>query len=108
VVPADNSENYIDGLRAPEGDDLQAYDIIKRAYGVMESVPIRRAEAERYTKMLAEKGIFAGPSSGAVLAAAAELEKAKKLKGGRVVCLFADAGWKYLSSLYMPQSRWRP
>jgi [CysO sulfur-carrier protein]-thiocarboxylate-dependent cysteine synthase len=48
------------------------------------------------TRRLAEQeGIFAGISSGAVLHAA--LRVARHLDRGELVCLFADAGWKYLS-----------
>jgi cysteine synthase B len=42
------------------------------------------------------EGIFAGPSSGAVMHAA--LKFARRLERGNVVCLFADAGWKYLGT----------
>ena len=49
------------------------------------------------------EGIFAGPSSGAVLHAA--LKFARRLESGNVVCLFADAGWKYLgTSIWNPPS----
>jgi cysteine synthase len=46
--------------------------------------------------MLHKEGIFAGVSSGAVLFAA--LRVARRLDSGNVVCLFADGGWKYLST----------
>jgi len=48
------------------------------------------------TRKLAEQeGVFAGISSGAVLHAA--IRVARDLEQGDLVCLFADAGWKYLS-----------
>src|SRR5579859_4089945 len=48
------------------------------------------------TRRLAEQeGVFAGISSGAVLHAA--LRVARDLDRAEMVCLFADAGWKYLS-----------
>jgi [CysO sulfur-carrier protein]-thiocarboxylate-dependent cysteine synthase len=48
------------------------------------------------TRKLAEQeGVFAGISSGAVLHAAIRVTRG--LDHGDVVCLFADAGWKYLS-----------
>jgi cysteine synthase len=48
------------------------------------------------TRKLAEQeGVFAGISSGAVLHAA--IRVARGLDHGDIVCLFADAGWKYLS-----------
>jgi cysteine synthase B len=46
--------------------------------------------------LLAEEGIFAGVSSGAVLHVAQRL--AGELEGGVVVCVLADGGWKYLSA----------
>ena len=47
-------------------------------------------------ELLRREGIFAGVSSGAVLAAA--LRVASRLDEGNIVCLFADGGWKYLST----------
>ncbi|MCH7483030.1 MAG: cysteine synthase family protein [Chloroflexi bacterium] len=46
--------------------------------------------------LLAREGVFAGVSSGAVLAAA--LRVTEDLDQANVVCLFADGGWKYLST----------
>lgn len=46
--------------------------------------------------LLKQEGIFAGVSSGAVLAAA--IRVAQKLDAGNVVCIFADGGWKYLTT----------
>jgi [CysO sulfur-carrier protein]-thiocarboxylate-dependent cysteine synthase len=43
-----------------------------------------------------KEGIFAGPSSGAVLVAAAR--EAKKMSSGSIVALLPDGGWKYLSA----------
>jgi cysteine synthase B len=47
-------------------------------------------------KLLDEEGIFAGVSSGAVVHVARTL--AAGLDEGVVVCVLADAGWKYLSA----------
>ncbi|MDP9250766.1 MAG: cysteine synthase family protein [Chloroflexota bacterium] len=46
-------------------------------------------------RLLSEEGIFAGPSSGAVLHVA--LRAAADLEADTVVMLLADGGWKYLS-----------
>jgi [CysO sulfur-carrier protein]-thiocarboxylate-dependent cysteine synthase len=46
--------------------------------------------------LLDEEGIFAGVSSGAVVHVARRL--AEELDEGIVVCVLADAGWKYLSA----------
>lgn len=46
--------------------------------------------------LLKQEGIFAGVSSGAVLAAA--IRVAQKLDKGHIACIFADGGWKYLTT----------
>lgn len=58
---------------------------------------IESKEAFQSTKdLLNQEGIFAGISSGAVLSCAVKV--AKQMDKGNIVCLFADAGWKYLST----------
>jgi cysteine synthase B len=47
-------------------------------------------------RLIAEEGIFAGPSSGAALAIA--LRVAADMDRGSIVVLLADGGWKYLST----------
>jgi cysteine synthase B len=42
------------------------------------------------------EGIFAGPSSGAALVAAARI--ARTIDAGTIVALLPDGGWKYLSA----------
>src|SRR5947209_10338696 len=50
-----------------------------------------------YTTLFRSKeGIFGGVSAGAVVHAA--LKFARRLDRGNIVCLFADAGWKYLGT----------
>ena len=51
---------------------------------------------ETTAAVLHREGLFVGVSSGAVLAAAVRV--ASRIDRGNVVCLFADAGWKYLST----------
>ena len=46
--------------------------------------------------LVAKEGVFAGPSSGAVLVAAAR--EAQRMETGTIVALLPDAGWKYLSA----------
>ena len=46
--------------------------------------------------LIALEGIFAGPSSGAVLVAAARV--AREMDGGTIVAILPDGGWKYLSA----------
>jgi len=52
-------------------------------------------EAIKTMKWLWKKGLFVGMSSGAAMAVA--LEKAKKMKKGNIVIIFADSGNRYLS-----------
>ena len=47
-------------------------------------------------EVLHKEGVFAGVSSGAVLAAAQRI--AARVSEANIVCLFADGGWKYLST----------
>jgi cysteine synthase B len=49
----------------------------------------------RTLQLRAQEGIFAGPSSGAVLDVA--LRIAERMKQGKIVIILADGGWKYLS-----------
>jgi cysteine synthase len=46
-------------------------------------------------RLAAEEGIFAGVSSGAIVAAA--LRYAERMQQGNIVVLLPDGGWKYLS-----------
>jgi cysteine synthase len=65
--------------------------------GIEARILVSTADAVRATRrLLAEEGLFVGLSSGAVLHAA--LRWAERIEEGRLVLLFADAGWKYLSS----------
>ena len=60
-------------------------------------IMIGSEESFRMTAALLEReGVFAGVSSGAVLAAA--LRVAERLDEANIACLFADGGWKYLST----------
>src|SRR5512147_1637160 len=43
-----------------------------------------------------KEGVFAGPSCGAVLVAAAR--EARRMEAGTIVALLPDGGWKYLSA----------
>jgi [CysO sulfur-carrier protein]-thiocarboxylate-dependent cysteine synthase len=58
---------------------------------------VSNAESVSAVRALLDKeGIFAGVSAGAVVHVAAKL--AAELDEGVVVCVLADAGWKYLSA----------
>lgn len=58
---------------------------------------VRSKDAVLSTRALCEQeGLFVGVSSGAVARSA--IRQSEKLKSGNIVALFADSGWKYLSS----------
>ena len=60
-------------------------------------IVVDSATSFRLTRELTERtGIFAGVSSGAAVRAAQRA--AERMRSGKVVCLLADSGWKYLSS----------
>ncbi len=57
---------------------------------------VRPRESIEWTRRLTEVGIFAGLSSGAILAGA--VKTAATLESGVIVTVCCDAGWKYLST----------
>ena len=57
---------------------------------------VRPRESIEWTRRLTEVGIFAGISSGAILAGA--VRTAATLESGVIVTVCCDAGWKYLST----------
>jgi cysteine synthase B len=67
-------------------------------YSVLDGkILVRSGDAFRATAQLMEReAIFAGVSSGAVLHAA--LKVLPRIQRGNIVLLFADSGWKYLST----------
>ena len=94
VAAAPDPEDYIEGLRKLEEGfippilDLSLLDA---------RLLVGSKESFYFTKELLEReGIFAGISSGAVIAAA--LRYAQRLERGNIVCFLADGGWKYLST----------
>jgi cysteine synthase len=55
--------------------------------------------------LLTHEGIFAGPSSGAILVAARRV--AREMPGATIVALLPDGGWKYLSGgVFTPGPDW--
>jgi len=57
---------------------------------------VRPRESIEWTRRLTDVGVFAGISSGAVVAAA--VKAAAKLEDAVIVVVLADGGWKYLST----------
>jgi cysteine synthase B len=95
VVAAEpHPEDLVQGLRnlddgfVPPILDLNVLD---------RKIVVRAADAIHLTRELAKvEGIFAGVSSGAALHVA--LRVGRDLERGNIVVLFADGGWKYLST----------
>ena len=95
VVAAAPQPNYlIEGLRSLEEGFIPPILDLSVLDG---RIMVADTEAFRMTRdLLLEEGIFAGVSSGAVIACA--LRVAQKIERGNIVCLLADGGWKYLST----------
>ncbi|MEK9658896.1 MAG: cysteine synthase family protein [Chloroflexota bacterium] len=94
IAAAPAPDDKIQGLRAlEEGFVPPILDLDKLDARLM----VGGEESFRMTAaMLRREGVFAGVSSGAVLAAAVRV--ASRLEQGNIVCLFADGGWKYQST----------
>ena len=94
IAAAPEPDDRIQGLRSlEEGFVPPILDLAMLDARIM----ISGEESFQLTaELLRREGIFAGVSSGAVLAAA--LRVAARIDEGNIVCLFADGGWKYLST----------
>ena len=57
---------------------------------------VRPRESIEWTRRLMDVGVFAGISSGAILAGA--VRTASTIESGVIVTVCCDAGWKYLST----------
>ena len=94
VAVAPEPDDLISGLRRLEDGFIPpVLDI-----NVLDSrLLISSFDAFKTTKILLEKeGIFAGISCGSVVYGA--IKQAERMKSGKIVCLLADGGWKYLST----------
>ena len=94
VAVAPHPDDVIQGLRSlEEGFIPPILDLSLLDSRIM----IEGQQAFATTRVLLEKeAIFAGISSGAVVACAQQL--ARRMDRGNIVCLLADGGWKYLST----------
>ena len=59
---------------------------------------MRPRESIEWTRRLTEVGIFAGISSGAILAGAVKARRASIDEDATIVTIVCDGGWKYLST----------
>ena len=92
VVP--HPEERIQGLRSLEDGFIPP--ILDPSVLDGQFIITSRESFEKTRELLHVESIFAGISSGAVLACAQRL--AERMESGDIVCLFADGGWKYLST----------
>ncbi|MGH8518839.1 MAG: PLP-dependent cysteine synthase family protein [Panacagrimonas sp.] len=91
-------------VEPPAGEDVQGLRSLEEGYippifdpDVLDRrFVVRLDESVTWTRRLAELGIFAGLSSGAVMAGAAKV--AATMDKGTIVALLPDGGWKYLST----------
>jgi cysteine synthase len=91
-------------VEPPAGEDVQGLRSLEEGYIPPIFDPdvldrrfiVRLHESIEWTRRLGELGIFAGLSSGAVLAGAAKT--AVTMEEGAIVALLPDGGWKYLST----------
>jgi cysteine synthase B len=86
----DGLKNLDEGFVPPIFTDNNGYELLDRSriVGPRESV--------EWTRRLIDVGIFAGISSGAIMAAAARC--ASEIDEGVIVTIVCDGGWKYLST----------
>ena len=94
VVAEPHPGNNLQGLRSLADGYIPPILDLTRLDG---KVLVRSANAFRAAReLLHREGIFAGLSSGAVMYAA--LKAAQRLERGTIVVMFADGGWKYLTT----------
>jgi cysteine synthase len=86
----DGLKNLDEGFIPPIFTDNNGFELLDRSriVGPRESV--------EWTRRLADVGIFAGISSGAIMAAAVKC--AAEIDEGVIVTIVCDGGWKYLST----------
>lgn len=87
----DGLRNLDDGYIPEIFTDNDGFDLLdrKKVVGPKESIEVTR-------RLVRETGVFAGISSGAIMAAA--LKCAAEIDAGVIVTIVCDGGWKYLST----------
>jgi len=86
----DGLKNFDEGFVPPVFEDNDGYSLLDRR------LIVRPRESIEWARRLAEAGVFAGISSGAIMAGAAKC--ASELHEGVIVTIVCDGGWKYLSA----------
>ena len=87
----DGLRNLDDGYIPEVFTDNNGFDILDR-----KKVVHPKESIEWTRRMVREAGVFAGISSGAIMAAAAKC--AEEIEEGVIVTIVCDGGWKYLST----------
>jgi cysteine synthase B len=86
----DGLKNIDEGFVPPVFEDNGGYELLNRR------LIVRPRESIEWTRRLTDVGIFAGISSGAIIAGAAKC--AREIDEGVIVTIVCDGGWKYLST----------
>jgi len=86
----DGLKNFDEGFVPEVFTDWKGYDLLDR------KMIVRPRESIEWTRRLTEVGVFAGISSGAIVAGAAKCAAA--IPSGVIVMIVCDGGWKYLST----------
>ncbi|MBA31755.1 MAG: cysteine synthase B [Chloroflexi bacterium] len=98
IATAPHPDEKVQGLRAIEHGFIPPIIDLEKLDG---RVLIEGEEAFFWTrKLLIDMGIFVGVSSGATFATARKMAQkmSKEGKSGKIVTIFCDGGWKYLST----------
>jgi [CysO sulfur-carrier protein]-thiocarboxylate-dependent cysteine synthase len=86
----DGLKNIDEGFIPPVFTDNDGFELLDN------KVIVRPRESIEWTRRMIEVGVFAGISSGAIMAAAAKC--ADRIDEGVIVTIVCDGGWKYLST----------
>lgn len=86
----DGLKNLDEGFIPPVFTDNDGFELLDR------SRVVGPRESIEWTRRLTDVGIFAGISSGAIMAAAVKC--AEEIDEGTIVTIVCDGGWKYLST----------
>ena len=86
----DGLKNIDEGFIPPVYEDNNGNELLNRR------LIVRPRESIEWTRRLTDVGIFAGISSGAILAGA--VKAAGLIEEGTIVMIVSDGGWKYLSA----------
>jgi cysteine synthase B len=86
----DGLKNIDEGFIPPVFTDNEGFELLDN------KLIVRPRESIEWTRRLTEVGVFAGISSGAIMAAAVKC--ASRIDEGVIVMIVCDGGWKYLST----------